>query len=107
MTSPSEIPDALRERIEQFAADLDDIHFNSRHGSWIESAKELATAFALAVRNEAIAEERRVIASIIDEAAEGARVMSKEARFNKFERRDFDTMAIAYVQAAAAIRARA
>lgn len=48
---------------------------------------------------------REKAAKIAVVMAERARQMSKDdTKFNKFDRRDFDSMSIAYAQAAAAIR---
>ena len=46
----------LRETVDAIAARLDDIHFASRHGSWIDSAKEIVSSALLAERNRTIAE---------------------------------------------------
>ena len=44
------MPDDIKAAVEQIASDLEDIHFNSRHTSWLDSAKEIVAAAILAER---------------------------------------------------------
>lgn len=73
---------------------------------WTSNASiEVIAKALLAAEQRGAERERERAALAMDEAARQSRQMSKDAvKFNKFERRDFESMSIAYVRAAAAIR---